>query len=203
MTSSRHTPRVRTVEQARREAGVLGKLGPNGRKLCLCGTELPKYRQSWCSNKCWEEFHWVTLRNVIFRRDKGVCAECGLDTLALKRDYDALTLPHEPGHAKFYDQPARREFLKDHGIPPGRSCSDWWDADHIVPLIEGGANKPENLRTLCIPCHQKATAELHKRLKQQRIDTALKSPGKPTFGNPQQIEARNYLRRNGRKVVTA
>lgn len=138
--TSQPTPRVRTVEQARREAGLLGKLGPNGRKLCLCGTELPKYRRSWCSDKCSEEFHWNMLRIVIFRRDKGVCAECRLDTIALKREYDALTLPNEPGHAKFWDQPARRKFLEDHGIPPGRSCSDWWDADHILPLIEGGAN---------------------------------------------------------------
>jgi 5-methylcytosine-specific restriction protein A len=35
-----------------------------------------------------------------------------------------------------------------------------WEMDHRIPLAEGGSNKLDNLRTLCIPCHRKATAEL-------------------------------------------
>lgn len=29
------------------------------------------------------------------------------------------------------------------------------EVDHIVRYIDGGSNEPENLRTLCYPCHSK------------------------------------------------
>lgn len=46
---------------------------------------------------------------------------------------------------------------------------DWWDADHITPVIEGGGECGiENYRTLCIPCHVKATRELRARMKERR-----------------------------------
>lgn len=35
-----------------------------------------------------------------------------------------------------------------------------WEADHIVPVVEGGDSNLENIRTLCIPCHRAATAAL-------------------------------------------
>jgi len=44
-----------------------------------------------------------------------------------------------------------------------------WHADHIVPVVEGGADLGlDNLRTLCEPCHKQVTAELRKRLAEQR-----------------------------------
>jgi len=49
------------------------------------------------------------------------------------------------------------------GIPDGRHNSDWWDADHIVPIIEGGKNELANLRTLCLACHRGHTAALARR----------------------------------------
>lgn len=50
-----------------------------------------------------------------------------------------------------------------------RACSAWsfrvgrtlWEADHIVPVVEGGGKCGlENLRTLCRRCHNQATREL-------------------------------------------
>ena len=39
-----------------------------------------------------------------------------------------------------------------------------WDADHILPVVEGGGECDlENIRTLCLKCHRAATAELRKR----------------------------------------
>ena len=35
-----------------------------------------------------------------------------------------------------------------------------WEADHITPLVEGGAFGPANARTLCIPHHREATRDL-------------------------------------------
>jgi hypothetical protein len=41
-----------------------------------------------------------------------------------------------------------------------------WQADHIVPVAEGGADLGlENLRTLCTPCHVRATTALRARLR--------------------------------------
>lgn len=50
---------------------------------------------------------------------------------------------------------------------------DWprslWEADHIVPRVEGGSNKLDNLRTLCVPCHKAETSKLRTRLRRQRL----------------------------------
>ena len=41
-----------------------------------------------------------------------------------------------------------------------------WDADHILPVAEGGGECDlENLRTLCLRCHRAATRELRERLR--------------------------------------
>ncbi len=50
---------------------------------------------------------------------------------------------------------------KDWGISRFRTP---WEMDHKVPLVEGGLNEMENLRTLCVPCHKKETAALRQRL---------------------------------------
>jgi hypothetical protein len=41
-----------------------------------------------------------------------------------------------------------------------------WDADHILPVAEGGGQCDlDNIRTLCLLCHREATAQLRARLK--------------------------------------
>jgi 5-methylcytosine-specific restriction endonuclease McrA len=36
-----------------------------------------------------------------------------------------------------------------------------WEADHIIPVIEGGGECDlDSIRTLCLRCHRKATAAL-------------------------------------------
>ena len=43
---------------------------------------------------------------------------------------------------------------------------DFWQADHIVPVAEGGGDCGlKNLRTLCTPCHRKETDKLNHRLR--------------------------------------
>lgn len=44
-----------------------------------------------------------------------------------------------------------------------RKRKSWWEADHILPVVEGGDSNLDNIRTLCIPCHRTATAELRAR----------------------------------------
>ena len=113
-----------------------------------CGAEVPKRRVTFCSDSCVHDWRLRTdpgyLRVQVFERDHGVCAQCGLDTEALRRDKRKL------------DYAARRQFEKDWG--PRRH---FWDADHILPVVEGGGECDlSNMRTLCLKCHRAATAAL-------------------------------------------
>ena len=131
--------------------------GPNGRALCRrCSSEVPKGRQSFCSQACVDE--WSIRTNPGFaarkveERDKGVCAICRRDTEALKAEFRAL--PH--GYTN------RLAWLSERGLPKGLiSRRRWFDVDHILPVVEGGGSCGlDNLRALCVVCHKVVTAQL-------------------------------------------
>ena len=132
--------------------------GPSDRPLCRwCRAEVPRPRRTFCSDACVHEWKLRTnpgyLREMVFARDRGVCAACGIDTLSLRRDMRKL------------DYAARREFLKKWRLREG-SRKSFWDADHVVPVSEGGGQCDlSNMRTLCLLCHGKATVALRNRLK--------------------------------------
>jgi len=129
----------------------------SGRPFCRwCQGEVAKGRRTFCSDTCVHQWKLRTnpayLRDKVFERDKGVCAQCGKDTIALRRDMRKL------------DYSARRHFLKHWKLREG-SRKSLWDADHIVPVAEGGGQCDlANMRTLCLLCHREATAALRKRL---------------------------------------
>jgi 5-methylcytosine-specific restriction enzyme A len=169
-----------TVSLKRRTDGVYSSpapLGPNGERLCRnCHGPMPAdKRKHNCSAKCSEEWACKTspshLRWVILKRDKGICAMCGLDTLALHQAVEwVCNHLYKSDHSR-WGFTEWREFQKALGIL-GRYPGDLWDADHIVPVIEGGGESGlDNFRTLCIPCHKKATAELAARLAKERRDS--------------------------------
>ncbi len=129
-----------------------------------CGAEVPPRRFTFCGDACVHEWRLRTdpgyLREQVFLRDRGVCAQCGTDTEALRKDKRKL------------DYRARRQFEKDWG---GRR--QLWDADHIVPVAEGGGECDlSNMRTLCLKCHRAATAELRRRIAQLRAKTRAGAP---------------------------
>ncbi len=133
--------------------------GPNGRNLCRqCGREVTSKKRTFCGPECVEAWKIRTqpsfARRLVHDRDRGVCAKCGLKTSELARELNAL--PHEQ----------RRARLMALGF--GRR-THLWEMDHIVPVAEGGGSCGlENLRTLCVPCHRRATAELRERLSARR-----------------------------------
>ncbi len=110
----------------------------------------------------------ATIRAKVFKRDKGVCAICGLDCVAAQRlacDADSRlnwTERQEFGHLV---------------LPPGFRASfprwhsrDWWDADHIVPVVRGGGQCGlDGYRTLCCPCHKRETAKLARDRAEERL----------------------------------
>jgi 5-methylcytosine-specific restriction endonuclease McrA len=117
---------------------------------------VPKRRRTFCSDGCVHEWKLRTdpgyLRDQVFERDRGICAACGIDTVVLRRD------------ARKLDYAARRQFLKTWGLRE-RSRKSLWDADHVIPVAEGGGQCDlSNMRTLCLKCHAAATAALRNRL---------------------------------------
>ena len=134
--------------------------GPNGLPLCRwCEMEvLAKRRRTFCSDYCVDQHRLRTdpgyLRDRVFARDKGVCALCQADTVAI---YSAL---------KRSRGTARVAGLSLYGMQTISSRRSLWDADHIRPVAEGGGQCDlDNLRTLCLPCHREATARLRLRLR--------------------------------------
>ncbi len=94
------------------------------------------------------------LRDLLFARDRGVCALCATDTVAEYRKLKASR-----GRA-------RTEALEVWGLRSVRARRSLWDADHILAVAEGGGQCDlDNVRTLCLPCHREVTADLRRRLR--------------------------------------
>ena len=134
--------------------------GPNGRCLCRwCSLEVPVGRFTFCSDWCVEEWRLRSdpghLRDRVLERDRGVCARCNLDCLAEFRRIKRLR------------GVARLKALADWGQ---RARKSLWDADHIMPVVEGGGECDlSNMRTLCLKCHRLHTTELRERLRKQKL----------------------------------
>lgn len=130
--------------------------GPNGRGLCRwCSLEVPRGRYTFCSEFCVHEWKLRTqpayLREQVFKRDRGICASCAVDTT-----HEARKLRYARG--------ANRISLLAHWGLRRKSRKSLWDADHIIPVIEGGGECDlENIRTMCLRCHRQATLQLHRR----------------------------------------
>lgn len=101
----------------------------------------------------------LQLRAIVFRRDKGVCAECKADSEKVERVYHAI-IGFE----------AKQVFCKATGYVEGWT---FWDADHIQELADGGSDQIGNLQTLCLPCHKVKTGK-----------SRAANRGRPAHGGP-------------------
>jgi len=171
--------------------------GADGRVRCVwCGGELPRYKKKYCCEKCAEE---TLIRKVpsyarwlVAKRDKGICALCGVDAAKVEKALDSLRdgakkSPLCEALARVAHDTARAD-----GFGVGcRLCETtgrllwfilkdkaFWEADHIKPVSEGGGCCGlENYRTLCAPCHKKETARLAARLAVERVYEKDKTKG--------------------------
>ena len=143
----------------------LGKLTPKNKmektdeglikcRWCKQGVKPP--RRTLCSEECAHQIKLRAsgsyLRHCVYKRDKGICALCKIDTKVIAKK--ALSL--------FGEQ--RANYLKENGISLKRKIKKrkngggLWDADHIIAVQDGGGICGlDNMRTLCIPCHKKKT----------------------------------------------
>ena len=134
--------------------------------LCrLCDEPIPSNRRSWCGEVCLDAYFMVIsgshVRVKVFARDRGVCAECGLDTEALDKRIRCLDHAPKLAAVKMLAEQNFDTVWRDRWI-------SLWAADHVEPLAEGGGYGLGNLQTLCVPCHKKKTAEQAWRKAQQR-----------------------------------
>lgn len=181
MTASSVEHTAGGVSTQRFHKGASGKtpLGPTGRPTCRqCGEEVPTARRTFCGENCVHLWRLRTspsyLRAQVYKRDRGVCALCGVDTARLgkvigaewKRVKLAVTTKQRRERAEFR-QEFRWYFRR----------TSYWDADHIIPVVEGGGQCTlENMRTLCIPCHQRVTKDLARRRASQRRQERRQEP---------------------------
>lgn len=120
--------------------------GPNGRALCrYCANEVPAGRRTFCGGAqasfVYRDGRYITpghgcVHEHCLRSDPGYARKC-----VWARDQGKCELcPATSSH---------------------RGASHEWQADHRVPVVEGGgACGLENLRTLCTACHRLETAKL-------------------------------------------
>ena len=117
-----------------------------------------------CSPECVHELQLRTngryLRDCVYKRDKGICKLCNTDTKLIAKT--ALSLTGEK----------KKEYLKENRVSLKRKIwirkhgGGLWDADHIIPVKEGGGMCGlENIRTLCIKCHKVVTKDSYKKKK--------------------------------------
>ena len=132
--------------------------GETGRARCRwCSLEVPSPRRTFCSDWCVHEWRLRSdagyLRDQVFTRDRGVCALCRVDARTAYFDLKRSRGTH------------RQKLLARWGLTRMNRRS-LWDADHILPVVEGGGECDlANIRTLCLICHRGQTAALRLRMK--------------------------------------
>ena len=158
--------------------------GPNGRSLCrYCSNEVPKGCRSYCSEACVTQWKILTnpgfVRKLVYRRDCGICARCGIHCDQQKPIFREA-LRYYLLLARWLYCPTGQESLKIRAKAqtegekefrtqtgwPSDFVRSWWEAHHIHAVVEGGGGCGlDNYETICVPCHKKETALLRVRLK--------------------------------------
>lgn len=164
-----------------------------------CDTPLTGKQTKWCSKSCslkaFDETMFARgsskhVRERVFARDNGICANCGVDCEKIQRISDAAwraLLDYEDdafnktgwnryvwcignihgwggdSAMSIHDKQYFKACRKIVGHTPlnyGLSC---WQADHILEVVNGGTHTMENLQTLCNSCHKAKTKTLYKK----------------------------------------
>lgn len=128
-----------------------------GEKICvMCGKPLTGRKLRWCGdNECFQ-LMWIrsgdqaAMRRYLVDRDKGICAGCGMDAELLK---EVLY------HGRRKSARGFTEWCKSKAIPCGYHYHVW-EADHIIPVSEGGEHHEDNLQILCLNCHHKKARKI-------------------------------------------
>lgn len=134
-------------------ANTLNKT-PEGLPCCRwCNNGVNKPRRTICSPECEHQLKLRIsnryMRDCTYERDKGICNICNQDTKLLAKQALSLYGKDRDDYLKLNNISLKRKiWIRKHG-------GGLWDADHIVPVKNGGGLCGlENIRTLCISCHK-------------------------------------------------
>jgi len=150
---------------------------PEGRRCARCQKLIkreddaggdPPYCVSDCAEAARLERADGQLRELVLKRDQGVCAVCGEDCRELRRQVDALleaaaVAPNGIDRTTALGRLSARVHglvrvgFDRHALEKGHAL---WECDHVDPRVRGGPSTLENARTLCLSCHKEATASL-------------------------------------------
>lgn len=135
---------------------TVSSLPKTEKKHCRwCGKPCPGRRYRWCSKECNHEFliRAGSPLYAIHKRDKGVCAACGIDC-------DWI----EKWHSKIFSKVPlyhRFEGFREQWGPWWPQHYAMWEAHHVLPVSQGGGCCGlDNYITLCLRCHKDETAQL-------------------------------------------
>jgi 5-methylcytosine-specific restriction endonuclease McrA len=149
----------RTLATAGRVNADLLPRGPNGRALCrYCGREVPEGRRTFCGG---DKARFVYRHGTYLKEGSGCVHE--------------HCVRSQPAYAR------QCCWARDQGrcalCPAVAGHHSGWEADHIVPVVEGGGSCGlENLRTLCTTCHRLETAKLAARRAERRRISGPSAP---------------------------
>ena len=149
-----------------------------GEKICvMCGKPLTGRQERWCGGRKCLQAQWIRsgdqteMRVYLFKKEKGICQGCGMDCEMLRKVIEWVV---ENRDSESEEEEMILYQLVDLGLPIKITGDEdnrgfvTWEADHIVPLAEGGEHHEDNIQTLCITCHKKDTRELAGRLARKR-----------------------------------
>lgn len=125
-----------------------------------------KAARVWCGAECRQEAYvrMGYVSGYLFQRDKGVCVKCGIDATWLYGKVNEIRRLWRK-----YRPTSYLEFHASFGPWWTDSYQRLWEADHIIPVCEGGGCCGlENYQTLCLRCHKEDSSELAKRRANQK-----------------------------------
>ena len=144
----------------------------NGHYICrYCKKVITGRSKNWCSQACVLEAEKRTYpsfaASYLFKQQHGVCQSCGLDTKKIEMILEFYYYLWRDGLKAAQDVLSEMcAELRDKGFNIDTSYSLFggrlntlWEMDHIIEFAEGGTLEPDNLQTLCSPCHKLKTAK--------------------------------------------
>ncbi len=140
-----------TVRRRAVNADNWGKPDRNaaGEPICrYCRAVVHPPRRTFCGDACVHEWKLRSnpgyVRKQVWKRDAGVCRMCSFDV----RKAERLWRRSRPTGS---DRAARRRW---------RAARPRWEADHILPVADGGGECGlDNYRLLCRRCHAAVTSQ--------------------------------------------
>ena len=166
-------PEIRTLLWERRFTRflVLSRDLPRTPGACSwCGGPCPRGLK-YCSAACRDEANirasGVEVERLVFARDRGVCAACGMDCHWLRSELDRIRDANKQWCWRDGGSTAHGPLFLGGSWGPWRPACSYgrlWEADHIMPVVlGGGVCGLSNYRTLCLRCHKAESAALARR----------------------------------------